>query len=152
MMVPVEAHAVAREILRIVPLVMRTIAAEIRRSEHQVDPPHFRLLEMLAHCPCNLSELADRQIVSSATMSNTVTTLEERGWVKRTRDLHDRRVVRVELTPEGHRVLLAVHEQAEARLAELLASLSPEEYDSLLAGLVVLRGVFQTASVYEMDT
>jgi DNA-binding MarR family transcriptional regulator len=149
MMVPVEADAVAREILRIVPLVMRTIAAEIRRTEYQVDPPHFRLMEMLAHCPCNLSELADRQIVSSATMSNTVTTLEERGWVRRTRDLHDRRVVRVDLTPEGHRVLLAAHEQIEAHLVELLASLSPEEYDTLLAGLVILRKVFQKASAHE---
>ncbi len=145
-----EAHAVAREILRIVPMAMRIIASELRRSEHQLGPPHLRLLGMLEHCPCNLSELAEQQLVSSPTMSNTVSTLEERGWVKRARAPHDRRVVLVELTPEGHNVLAAVHEQTESRLAALLASLSQEEYDSLLAGLVVLRKVFQRASAHEL--
>lgn len=141
-MTPIQARDAAREIAAIIPLVMRTVAAELRRTDPGLAPPHFRLLGMLAHCPCNLSELADRQAVSLPTMSNSVTALEERGWVSRTRSSTDRRVVFIELTPAGQEVLAEVEHQTEARLAQLLAPLSQAEYDTLLAGLAILRNVF----------
>jgi DNA-binding MarR family transcriptional regulator len=141
----------AREIAKIVPLAMRTIAAQLRRGEHQIDPPHFRLLGMLAHCPCNMSELAEKHAVSPATISNSITILEERGWVKRIRSPHDRRVVIVELTPEGSDVLVDVHRHAEEHLAALLASLSEEEYNALLAGLAALRKAFSHIPSHCMD-
>jgi len=150
-MIPNEAHAAAREIVHIIPLVMHGIASRLRQTDHPLQPPHLSLLGRLAHCPCNLSELAEQHAVSSATMSNMVTTLEERGWVKRERLSEDRRVVLVDLTPEGHDVLVAVHRQMEEHLAELLASLSREEYDTLLAGLAILRKVFQEASPHKSD-
>lgn len=143
MMAPTKTRQeAAREIAEIVPLVMRIIAAELRRAAPHFDPPHLRLLSMLAHCPCNLGELAEKHVVSPATISNSITTLEERGWVKRTRSSDDRRVVLAELTPEGREVLTSVHEHTDLHLAELLTWLSDDEYDTLLAGLAVLRKAF----------
>lgn len=136
-------HDAARQILQIIPLVMRVFAADLRHSEHCLVPAHFRVLGMLSHRAWTLSELAEIQAVSLPTMSSTITTLEERGWVTRTRPPDDRRVVRVELTAEGQRVIEQTHQHAEERLAQLLAPLPQEDREQLLKGLEILRTVFQ---------
>ena len=137
-----KTHIAARQVLETVPLVMRTFHAELRHMEYGLAPVHFGLLVILAGHPRNLSELAERRKVSRPTMSNSISRLVERGWVKRVRDPHDRRMVLIELTPAGRAVLSEIRCAAEARMAELLDSLSPAECDQLLAGLAVLRTVF----------
>jgi DNA-binding MarR family transcriptional regulator len=126
----------------VIPLVMRTLGLELRRTGYAMRPVHLGLLATLAEGQHNLSELAERWAVSRPTMSNSVTALVERGWVSRVRDPHDRRMVLIEVTPAGRAVLEEMRSAAEMRLAELLASLSPEECEELLTGLAVLRAVF----------
>lgn len=126
----------------VIPLVMRTVAFELRRTEHVLVTPHFRLLLMLKHHAFTLSELAEHQSVSLPTMSNTVSILEERGWVTRTRSEEDRRKVRIDLCPAGHAVLDEVRQQAEARVTELLEHLSQPERKTLFAAFSILRGAF----------
>ena len=82
----------AREILRVVPLVMRTVAAELRAAGDLPAPAHFALLTILSHRPRSLTELAGIQGVSLPTMSNSITSMAERGWVKRIARGQDRRV------------------------------------------------------------
>lgn len=50
------------------------------------------------------SEIADRVLVASATMTATLDALERRGWVQRVANPADRRSVLVEITPEGRAV------------------------------------------------
>ncbi len=133
---------ISQQILEVVPLVMRTIAFELRRTEHVIVAPHFRLLWMLNHRPFTLSELADHQAVSLPTMSNSVTILEERGWVTRLRSDLDRRKVLIELSPAGREVLGQVQHQAEQQVAELLSALSDADKQTLVDGLSVLRSIF----------
>ncbi len=147
-----KTQAVARQVLEIIPLVMRTVAAELRRTGHLLDPSHYRLLAMLAHRSYNLSELAERHAVSLPTMSNSITKLVERGWVRRAPATHDRRMVLIELTPAGRAALAEVHRQAEAHVAESLASLSRADQDKLLAGLDILRHAFGPAVDSESNT
>src|SRR3954447_7662434 len=97
-MTRVQARESARDILEIVPLVMRTIAAELRAAGELPVPAHFGLLSMLSVQSRSLSEMAAHQGVSLPTMSNSVSTLVQRGWVRRGQSA-DRRVVIVELTP-----------------------------------------------------
>ncbi len=139
-----ETLALARQTLDIVPLVMRAIALELRRGGHTLAPSHLRLLGMLAHCPCNLSELARRQGVSLPTMSDSITLLVDRGLVQRAPAAHDRRIVNVELTETGRHALDEMQSLVEQRMAELLAGLSSDQLDSLAAGLDVLRQVIET--------
>jgi len=136
----------ATEILQVIPQVMRTLALEMRRTGYTPDPVHCRLLVLLAEAPHNVSELAEKQAVSLPTMSKSITTLVERGWVKRVRPAHDRRLVQVKLTPAGRSVLGEIMRSVEARLADLLEPLSPTECDRLLAGLEVLRASFARAA------
>ncbi len=134
-----EVKAVAQEIVKVIPLIMRTIVVEQQSSSYPTSPAHFRLLTILANHPCNLSELALRQAVSLPTMSNSISLLVERGWVKRVTWPQDRRQVLLEITPDGWAVLVEIKSQAEARVAELLDKLAPDDLKSLSAGLAVLE-------------
>jgi DNA-binding MarR family transcriptional regulator len=132
----------AREILKIVPLVMRTVAAELRANGELPAPAHFGLLTILGSQPRTLTELALLQGVSLPTMSNSISRLVERGWVRRVFPARDRRVVIVEATPLGRATVKRVGRAAEAHLAEKLAGLDTESRLRLHAGLAVLRRVF----------
>jgi DNA-binding MarR family transcriptional regulator len=79
----VEITAVAQEIVRVIPHIMRTIVAERYCSNRPISPAHFSLLTILANHSCNLSELAVQQAVSLPAMSNSISVLVERSWVKR---------------------------------------------------------------------
>ena len=57
-MTRVQARDTAREILEIIPLVMRTVAAELRAAGEMPAPAHFGLLSILSVRPRMLSDLA----------------------------------------------------------------------------------------------
>jgi len=137
-----ESRIVAREVLRIVPLVMRAVAAELRAGGELPAPAHFGLLKMLSMQPRTLSEMASLHGVSLPTMSNSVSTLVKRGWVRRTAPPEDRRVVMLDVTPIGRAALERVGRSAERHLAEILAPLDDMSRRRLEAGLSVLSTAF----------
>jgi DNA-binding MarR family transcriptional regulator len=137
-----QARGSAREILKIVPLVMRTVAAELRAAGELPAPAHFHLLTMLSHQPRTLTELAALLGVSLPTMSNSISALVDRGWVRRTAPTRDRRVLIIEVTPAGRATVSRVGRCAESHLAEALAPLDAASRQRLRAGLGVLRKVF----------
>ena len=137
-----QARVTAREILKIVPLVMRTVAAELRAAGEMPAPAHFGLLSILSARPRMLTELASLQGVSLPTMSNSISAMVERGWVRRMAPGKDRRVVIIEVTPNGRTPLKRSGRAAEAHLAEVLAPLDGDGRRRLKSGLGVLRKVF----------
>ena len=139
------ANRIARQIFEIVPYVMRVMKSEMRQNTPLVMPGHLQLLGMLRHRSWTVTELADRHAVSAPTMSNTITTLEERGWVTRVRSEEDRRTVLIQLTKEGGNVLEATHNRAESLIAALLEPLNANEQEILTEGLKILHRVFEAA-------
>ena len=121
---------------------MRTVAAELRAAGELPAPAHFGLLTMLSVQPRTLSELANLQGVSLPTMSNSISAMVQRGWVRRTAPPKDRRVVIIEVTPTGKAALERVGRAAEAHLAVLLTPLDAASRRRLQAGLAVLRKIF----------
>src|SRR2546423_11388584 len=93
-----QARESAREILEIIPLVMRTVAAELRPAGELPAPAHFGLLSVLSIRPRMLTDLASLQGVSLPTMSSSVSAMVERGWAKRLAAVDDRPVVRTAVT------------------------------------------------------
>jgi DNA-binding MarR family transcriptional regulator len=141
-MTRVQAREAAREILHIIPLVMRTVAAELRSAGELPAPAHFGLLSLLSERPRMLTDLASIQGVSLPTMSNSISAMGERGWVRRLAPEGDRRVVMIEVTAAGRAALERVARSAEGHLAEILAPLDPPSRRRLQNGLGVLRKVF----------
>lgn len=142
MTISTDEQALAKTILDVIPLVMRTIAADLRRSEHLVAESHFRLLMLMSEAPHSLGKLAERYAVSLPTMSNTITALEERGWVVRQRSLRDRRQVVVNITPAGKAVLDEVCQHMEAAVATVLRDMPEADRRQLATGLNVLQAAF----------
>ena len=137
-----QARETARDILEIIPLVMRTIAAELRAAGEMSAPAHFGLLAILSVRPRMLTDLASLQGVSLPTMSNSISAMAERGWVRRAAPEGDRRVVMIEVTAPGRAALERVSRSAEAHLAEVLAPLDVPARRRLQGGLGVLRKIF----------
>ena len=138
----VQARETARELLDIMPLVMRTVAAELRSAGELPAPAHFGLLTTLSERGRTLTELAALRGVSLPTMSNSVTALVHRGWIRRASGGRDRRMVGLEVTAAGRAVLERVGKCAEGHLAEVLAPLDSAARRRLIGGLGVLRRVF----------
>jgi DNA-binding MarR family transcriptional regulator len=140
---PIDLETLSRDIVEIVPLVMRVLAAELRKSGDNLSPAHLRTLTLLKIQGCRLGELAEREQVTSATISRSVATLEERGWVRRVRSQDDRRVVVAELTPQGESVLQALQARARARVHDILGPVTDEEAGRLCEAMPILLRVFE---------
>jgi DNA-binding MarR family transcriptional regulator len=141
-----QARRSAREILRIVPLVMRSLAAALRVVGELPAPAHFGLLMVMMEQPRTLSQLAALQGVTLPTMSNSISAMVQRGGVRRTAPVSDRRVVVIEVTPAGRATVERVGRAAETHLLHLLSPLDRNAGRQLRAGLEVMRAAFGTGA------
>ena len=135
------SRAAARELLHVVMLVMKTVAAEMRRSRRPLAPAQMGSLMRIGAGACTMSELARHQAVSLPTISKSVDMLVRRGWVERGIGKRDRRQSLVRLTPGGRRVLADIQQRAERHVAGTLAPLAPADRAQLVAALTILTGV-----------
>lgn len=143
----VSANDIAKILMETMPLIGRLFDAEMRANDYVISPVHFHVLNRLTVNPHTLGELANVHSVSSASMSNTVTVLEERGWVSRTRSVEDRRVVSIALTDAGRVMLQEMYDRAEAYIATLFEPLSPQDRSELLDALRVARDKFKVVLI-----
>lgn len=130
-------------------LLNHAYSVTYRLSEHRlrgvgVSPVQFRALSLvrLLPPPVTPSVLALHLALDSRTVSDLVSRLEQCGWVRRVRDLPDRRAVRLELTETGDKMLAASWAPAIAASAEVWSAVAPEE---LALVLRVLRRVRDAA-------
>ena len=133
--------AAARELLHVVMLVMRTVAADMRREPGAVAPAQMGTLMKVSVGPCSMSSLARHQAVSLPTISKSVDMLVRRGWLERWVDKRDRRQTMVRLTPQGRRVLGGIRKRTEQHVRLSLEPLTDAERAQLVAAMVVLTRV-----------
>jgi DNA-binding MarR family transcriptional regulator len=134
----------ARQVLEVVPLVMRTIRRELRSHRSaELSLPQFRTLAYLSRqSDVSLSEVAEHIGLTLPSMSKLVDGLVTRGLVTRTADRIDRRRVVLCLTEEGLASMQAALQATEAYLAELLARLSDGQRADVSTAMDVLRPIF----------
>jgi DNA-binding MarR family transcriptional regulator len=77
--------------------------------------------------PVTAGDLAARAHVTTGAVTGVLNRLERGGFVTRRQDPADRRRVRVSAVPEAAERVRAVYEPYYARLAELLATYTPDE-------------------------
>jgi DNA-binding MarR family transcriptional regulator len=139
-----DSQRAARELLHVALLVMKGVAAEMRRSELPLAPAQLGTLMRVANGTCTVSELARHQLVSLPTMSRTVDMLVRRELLERWIDEDDRRQTLVRLTPQGSRVVADVKRRSEQHVARILEDLTGDEHDRVLQALDVLDRVLNT--------
>jgi DNA-binding MarR family transcriptional regulator len=88
------------------------------------------LLEM--HGAMTMSRLADDLGVALPNATGIVARLAERGVIARGHDADDRRVVRVELTDEGRRLIAEIEANRRDRMSRLIGALDRTQQARLL--------------------
>jgi DNA-binding MarR family transcriptional regulator len=103
-----------------------------QQDESGLTPTTTAMLATIARLgPLTLGELAAHEQVAPPTITKSVGKLEEQGLVERIPDPNDKRVCRVQLTPEGRERFTANRHRRTAWLAERLEVLTPRERDRL---------------------
>jgi DNA-binding MarR family transcriptional regulator len=90
--------------------------------------------------------IADRLIITTASMTSLLDTLQRRGLVQRTPDVEDRRRVVVTITSEGRRVIRRLLPEMLALQDDVAAALSPGDRAELVRLLSTLRAGITAAS------
>ena len=133
-----------QDFIQTVPALMHRFKREMRFRQHPAMPVgQFRLLFHLHHGKTSISELAQLARVKPPVISRQMDRLVEAGMVTRTRDLKDRRVVRLELTGEGAKWLEEGREAADTWLRQRINQLEPREIETVIEGFQLLRRAFQ---------
>lgn len=106
-------------------------------AEHGISHGRFTVLMLLSRTcgkPATTpAELAEESGVTRATISGLLDTLEKDGLAVRETDAHDRRVVRVQLTTRGHKLMAQVLPGYFERVSTMLNPLSEDERHELVA-------------------
>jgi DNA-binding MarR family transcriptional regulator len=141
----VSVEAVAQEVLEVVPVVMRTIRAEMRSQRGaDLNVPLFRTLLFLERHPgVSLQHLAEHLGLTPPTVSKIVDGLVLHSVVSRQSSQTDRRKITLQLTPGGQEVLDKSRSSAQASLVELLTPLSAEQCAMVYEALQIIQPLFQ---------
>lgn len=133
----------ARDLLDVVPLVMRIIREQMRRHRSGLTVPQFRTLCFVSTTPVSsLSAVADFIGLSLPAMSRLVDGLVEQQLLERRPCSDDRRHIRLSVTPAGDDALAEARQMAQAHLADAMARLGPRQRQTIMQSMVLLRGVF----------
>lgn len=94
---------------------------------------HDMILEILAtEGAQSPSRLAESLFITSGGITGVSDKLVKAGLAKRKRDEHDRRVVYLEITEEGRRVLEEIREQRNYLMKKMVGHLTDEEIQDLI--------------------
>ena len=78
----------------------------------------------------------------SASISQALDALVDKGLITRRQDLEDRRHIHLELTPSGNDLLNCVFEKNRAWMAAKMSALTPDELKLLVKAMELLKNTF----------
>lgn len=126
-----QALVALRQILRATELNARALA---RRSG--LTPSQLIILQLIARTPdATPGAIARAASLTQATVTALIDRLERAGFVRRRRDLADRRRVFVDVTEQGRAALAATPDTLQDRFESRFAALADWEQSMLIAAL-----------------
>ena len=96
-------------------------------------------------------ELSEVMSVSTARIARLLNTLEDRGLIRRSMDLTDRRKIIVRLTEEGERYLEAVHAHTHRRASAVVEALGAEDAEAFIRRAERIAAISRSLSVEETE-
>lgn len=128
------AHRLRPAVMRLARLLRQTRDDSVDLNPNQLSAMAVLLIDGDAL----MGELAARELVQPPSMTRIVNGLEERGYVERRPDQHDRRQCRVCLTDAGRAVLAANRKRRDEWLAVRLEQLDEAERRTLDAAVAIV--------------
>ena len=103
-------------------------------ARHKLTVSQFGVLQVLhTDGPMYQISLAARIAKTTGNLTTVIDNLEKRDLVKRVREQKDRRYFKVELTPEGKKLIRKVYPAHVKRVEQVMEKLTGEEQESLRA-------------------
>lgn len=81
---------------------------------------------------CRATDIANAMEVKPSAVTLMIDRLEARQWVRRSQDTSDRRVIIIELTPEGKQILKKARQISDEVVKRYFSHLSSDDLDHLL--------------------
>ena len=147
-----EFPGASRSAAEVAPNLVRTAAlliAEIeRRSREAADlsASAFQTLAILdgADGPLTGRAIAEQLLVTSASMTSLLDTLERRGLIERHRHPTDRRMVQILLTAQARRIVDQVLPAIQATITRALVGVPEPERQQLITSLTTIQAQVKT--------
>lgn len=112
-----------------------------RQENDNISFPQFKMLYMLnRNGSLKVSELAERQGLTSAAITGLTDKLLVDGYVERTRTEQDRRVVMISITEKGREMVAKLSESQREAIQHVFSDLSDEDIDHLKRIYSILLG------------
>ena len=109
-------------------------------SNYKITPPQFVALQWLfEEGDMTIGDLSNKMFLAFSTTTDLVDRMEKNNLVLRSRDPHDRRVVRIHLLDEGGRIIDEVIKKRQVYLEEVLTNFSEDEIQLLQSSLMKLH-------------
>jgi MarR family 2-MHQ and catechol resistance regulon transcriptional repressor len=136
---PTHHKGTAKEVLALDTFIKLTRATETlgARLQHsgtlgELTGSQFGVLESLYHLgPMCAGELSTKLLKSGGNITLVIDNLEKQGLVRRERDVHDRRMIIISLTPAGHELISRIFPKHLAAIVAEMNCLTPEEQKTL---------------------
>lgn len=142
-----KATEAAMNLARAGDLLVKRIAELVQPFD--LSPSSALVLSILADATSQLSpsEIAEKLILSRASVTSLLDSLEKYGYVRRTAHPDDRRMLLIELTDDGRRVAHEFRQVVHLNQKEWMGVLSEDEKEQLIGMLQRLQMVLaDTAS------
>ncbi len=135
----------ARELLEVVPLVMRDIRSQMRsRRTPDLTVPQFRTLSFVnRNAGSSLSDVADHIGITLPSTSKLVDALLKKGLITRDEHPKDRRRVQLVVTSRGQAILETSRKGTLSSLSEKLSSINADDRATIIKAMQTMRSVFK---------
>jgi DNA-binding MarR family transcriptional regulator len=119
------------DLIRTSDVLSRRPVQELKSRE--LSPAQYNVLRILRGSPDGLpcGEIGHRMITRDPDITRLLDRLEKRGWIARTRETKDRRLVMACITPDGLRLLADLDDPIQTIHREQLAHLGRERLETL---------------------
>ena len=140
----VASDEAARELLEVVPVIIKDIRSEMRsRRSPDLTVPQFRTLAFVdRNKGASLSAVANHMGLTLPSTSRLVDVLIARGMLTREDNPADRRRVKLGVTNHGLTILETSRRGTLTYLADKLASISAEDREIIVKAMKAMRSVF----------
>ena len=134
----------ARELLEVIPIVMREIRSEMRsRRSPDLTVPQFRALSFVnRNAGSSLLEVANHLGLTPPSTSRLVDGLIYRNMMTREDHPDDRRRVKLIVTNIGKQILEASRQDALTYLSAKLSSINTDDREAIIKAMNVLQPIF----------
>jgi DNA-binding MarR family transcriptional regulator len=133
---------------------LRRIFKAIQDYSHEVShkfgitgPQLWALKTISQNESLSLRDLSERMYLHPSTITGVIDRLEKKGYVTRKRDQVDRRVIYVELTPEGKKLVRRAPNPVQGKMIYGLRELNMRELNSIYYSVQKLVEVMEVQDV-----